>query len=150
MPVLIQCEDLSLSYADVATLWCLVFEKCQYDDEEITIRCVSKDEIRRLNKKYRGKDAVTNILTFSYGDEIHDVALCLDVAREEAALQDIVLTSYIARLLVHAFLHVVGMDHEVSDHDAEAMSEMECFILSKLDYGFCGILSNNDKGMDKK
>ncbi len=149
MPVSIQCEDAPLSHGDVERLWGLVVEKAQCDDDEVTVRCVSEEEIRRLNREYRGKDAATNVLSFSYGEGVHDVALCLDIARVEATHYDVDLKSYFSRLLVHAFLHVAGMDHEISEGDARVMNEMECLILDESDFGPCGILSV-DGGLDKK
>ena len=38
-------------------------------DMRMTLRIVDEEEGRELNRKYRGKDYATNVLTFTYGDE---------------------------------------------------------------------------------
>ena len=62
-------------------------------DRELVIRLVSPTEIKVLNKEYRGKNQVTNVLSFTsdipleIGESIlGDVVICVDVGREEAEL----------------------------------------------------------------
>lgn len=101
-----------------------------WPDDQVNVRVVSEDEIHALNKKYRGKDYVTNILTFSYDHE-HDVAVCLEVARQEAKERRVSERDYVAWLLVHAFLHATGMDHERSEEEARSMEKAEREILEQ-------------------
>ncbi len=101
-----------------------------FPDEEVAMECVSIEEITRLNVQYRNKDAPTNVLTFSYGsDAEHDIALCMDVATEEAKERGITLRDYVALLVAHAFLHVCGVDHEESEEEALHMQTLERKIL---------------------
>ena len=60
-------------------------------DSELLIRLVSPVEIQVLNKEYRNKNQVTNVLSFQseipkeVGESIlGDVVICADVVREEA------------------------------------------------------------------
>ena len=62
-------------------------------DSELVVRLVSPVEIQVLNKEYRSKNQVTNVLSFSsdipleIGETIlGDVVICVDVVREEAVL----------------------------------------------------------------
>lgn len=127
MPVSIHCKNLPISPKEVETLWSRARDVRQYPDEEIGLRCVSVAEIQRLNKMYLGKNRPTNVLTFSYGKE-HDIALCLSVARRQAPDD---FSSYVALLIVHAFLHVTGMDHTTSKKAWASMLEAEEKILRK-------------------
>ncbi|MFH1354053.1 MAG: rRNA maturation RNase YbeY [bacterium] len=132
MPVTIQCREFSLTGEEAEKLWLKVVVLCGCPDEIVTVRCVGEREIKRLNKRYRGKDKVTNVLTFSYQNEPrkasprgeHDVAICLSVVAEKD----------VAWLLVHAFLHVAGMDHEKSAEEAKKMEQAEAAVLK--DRGF--------------
>ncbi len=130
MPVFVQGNGFPLSDEEVAGLWRETKGVSQYREGEITVRCVGKKEMRRLNREYGGKDEATNVLTFSYGEE-HDVALCLEVARQEASWSGGELKDYVAWLLVHAFLHVTGMDHEGTGEEAGRMEELEKVILKE-------------------
>ena len=137
MPVVLQCDDFCLSEGEIARLW---EETCVYRehaDDEVTVRCVDKEEIRKLNKKYRDRDDPTNVLTFSYPtsprlrEAQHDVALCIQIADEEAQARKAVLRDYVALLLTHAFLHATGMDHDLSSDMARAADLAERTILRR-------------------
>lgn len=101
----------------------------QFDDELVAVRAVSEEEMRELNERYRGKGHATNVLTFSYDGGEHDMAVCLVVAAKEAQERQMELRDYVALLMVHGFLHVVGMDHERSDEEMEQTREAERAIL---------------------
>jgi probable rRNA maturation factor len=104
-------------------------------DAEITVRIVSADEGRALNRDYRHKDYPTNVLTFDYATEplvMADLVLCAPVVAEEAAAMNIPLAQHYAHLLVHGTLHAQGWDHETSQADAEAMEAFETKILAGL------------------
>lgn len=127
-----------VNHVDGERLWHAVHDHVGHADDDITVRVVDEEESRRLNLQYRKKDTPTNVLTFSYGDATHDVALCMSVAQREANERGVVLRDYVALLLVHAFLHAVGMDHEQSAAAAEAMHAAEQVILKRA--GFNAIL----------
>ncbi len=129
MPVILQCKKLALSLEEVERLWGETISYRQYVDDEVTVRCVSEVDSAALNLEYREKDAPTNVLTFSYDGE-HDIALCLPVVLKEAQLRAVPVEEYTALVLVHSFLHATGMDHELSDEEAERTREAEKAILS--------------------
>ena len=73
---------------------------------EITIRIVDEPEGQDLNKKFRGKKAATNVLTFFYNDILPltgDIVLCAAVIEKEAQQQNKSLVAHYAHLTVHAF-----------------------------------------------
>ena len=95
----------------------------------ISVSYVSDAEIRRLNRMYRGKDAVTDVLSFSYldqpvgkGDQIGDVVISIEQAKRQAEAGDIELE--LADLVIHGILHVLGYDHEVPE-DAARMFPLQ-------------------------
>ena len=138
MPIFLYADDVfSLTQQEVEELWSQTLKKTTSADEVVAVQCVSEEEIQRLNARYRKKDAPTNVLTFSYPDaenetsdtEEHDIALCMSVAKREAKERGATLRDYVALLLVHAFLHAVGMDHEESQEQARATIAFEQDIL---------------------
>jgi metalloprotein, YbeY/UPF0054 family len=130
MPVNLQCDESPLQVAEVERLWEEARQYRNFSDEQVNIRCVSAEEMRTLNGQYRGQDKATNVLTFSYPEE-HDVALCLEVGRKEAAERGMSLRDYTALLLTHAFLHAAGLDHERSEREAEETKTAERIILER-------------------
>ncbi len=98
------------------------------------------DEVRSLNKQYRGKDKPTNVLSFPMQspDEIDvsllgDIVLCAPVIKQEAEQQCRSGVSHWAHMVVHGMLHLQGYDH-IDHKDAERMEQLEIDILSRLGF----------------
>ena len=92
----------------------------------VTVTFVDETEIRRLNRMYRKKDKVTDVLSFPSGDAelshyLGDVLICLDQAVRQAEGD---LELELTDLLVHGILHVLGYDHE-KPTDAEVMFPLQ-------------------------
>ena len=97
-------------------------------DSELLIRLVSPVEIQVLNKEYRNKNQVTNVLAFrgDIPEEIEesilgDVVICVDVVREEALVGDKKFTDHLTHMAIHGILHLIGHDHE----DITSANKME-------------------------
>jgi len=131
MPITLQNASDLLSLADIERLWQATLAHTDHGDLDLTVRFVDETEIQRLNREHRGKDAPTNVLTFSYGDGVHDVAVCLAVAAREAAERSAPARDYLALVIVHGFLHAAGFDHEHSAAAAEATQVAEQAILQR-------------------
>ena len=105
---------------------------------EVSVRIVEKDEIRALNRDYRQRDYVTNVLSFPTGtieglpaeeaQALGDVVVCAAVVAAEAAEQGKSVEDHWAHMLVHGTLHLIGFDHE-TDAEAEVMEALEIGIL---------------------
>jgi len=104
---------------------------------EITVRIVGAAEARRLNRRYRGEDRPTNVLSFPYalsrGQVQGDVVLCAPVIAREARSQGKTLEAHFAHLTVHAVLHLQGHDH-ARRRSAERMEALETRLMAKLGY----------------
>lgn len=134
MPVNLVDDKFILSQQEVEGLWQEVIARRQYMDETVTVKSVDEAEITKLNRTYRQTDKPTNVLTFSYGDGEHDIAVCLRVAQREAEERGVALKSYVAVLLVHGLLHATGLDHERSAEEAQHMAELEEGIIKRVGF----------------
>jgi probable rRNA maturation factor len=104
---------------------------------EITVRIVNAAEARRLNRRYRGEDHATNVLSFPYalsrGVVQGDIVLCAPIIAREAHSQGKTLEAHFAHLTVHAVLHLQGHDH-ARPREAQRMEALEKKVLTKLGY----------------
>ncbi|XZG70896.1 rRNA maturation RNase YbeY [Chitinibacteraceae bacterium HSL-7] len=109
---------------------------------EVAIRIVDADEGQTLNREYRGKDYATNVLTFTFDDDMPpiaglplmgDLVLCAAVVEREAAEQNKALAAHYCHLVVHGTLHLQGFDH-LEDDEAEEMEALETAIVTALGY----------------
>ena len=108
------------------------------EQSELLIRLVSPVEIQVLNKEYRNKNQVTNVLSFQseIPDEVEesilgDVVICVDVVREEALVGDKKFADHLTHMAVHGILHLIGHDHE-DITSAYNMESIEIDFLDKL------------------
>ena len=80
--------------------------------------------IKKLNRKYRGKNAPTDVLSFNYDGEeggfLGSIAISVDRAGEDAVYYGLSFRAEIKFLLVHGLLHLSGYGHDT----VEAASEM--------------------------
>lgn len=125
----------------------------------VSVSIVSDDEMRTLNAKWRGVDAVTDVISLEC-ERPDDPDLAPD---EPCELGDIVLApAYIAAqsgcfgttpadecrlLFVHGLLHLLGYDH-IDDDEAEAMEAREDALVAliKTDGSLVGVHVTRHQG----
>ena len=102
---------------------------------EITLRIVTEAESRTLNRRYRGKNKPTNVLSFPYDASplSGDVVICASVVNREAREQNKPRSAHWAHMVVHGVLHLRGLDH-IKSSDARVMEAKERAILATLSY----------------
>lgn len=112
---------------------------------QVGISVVGDRKVRALNRKFRGQDKTTNVLSFPlHGPNtdfdatpqtgktvpLGDVVISYPVARLEAAEQNVLVDQMLGRLTVHGILHLVGFDHE-DEFEARQMEKLEDEIFAK-------------------
>lgn len=93
---------------------------------------------RDFNRRYRGRDYATNVLSFpadplpdGNADAIGDLVLCAPVVAREAREQGKTARDHYAHLTVHGVLHLLGHEHE-NEAEAERMEALERRVLGGL------------------
>lgn len=102
---------------EVEELCALAFSTAGISEGHAAVQFVSEERIRELNRDYRGLDEPTDVLAFGV-DEDGSVA-------EPRELGDIVIcpeqTIDVREAIVHAALHLTGMDHETDQGEMLAL-----------------------------
>jgi probable rRNA maturation factor len=107
---------------------------------EVSVVLADDATIKDLNRRYRGIDKPTNVLSFPIRSEagnpsatrlLGDVVLGYETVRREADAAVKPLGHHLCHLVVHGVLHLVGYDHE-TDEDAAEMEPLETAILARL------------------
>lgn len=97
----------------------------------VSIAFVSSADIRRANRIYRKKNAVTDVLSFSLTPDHGELLICYDQASKQAKVMKHTIRDEVTFLLVHGFLHLFGHDHEKTK-EARAMFSIQGKILEAL------------------
>ena len=111
---------------------------------EATVVLTDDAEVRTLNRDYREKDCVTNVLAFPGFDAddivrlpanaplfLGDVVIAFETATAEARAEDKTAADHLIHLVVHGMLHLLGHDHE-TDNTATIMERLEVHVLGQL------------------
>jgi probable rRNA maturation factor len=85
----------------------------------------SDADVQELNRKFRGQNHPTDVLSFPPGD----IAISFDRAAAQAAEQGHCVNDELRILMLHGLLHLSGMDHEA---DGGAMKRAEARWRKKL------------------
>lgn len=107
---------------------------------EVNVLLTSNRQMRSLNRKFRGKDKPTDVLSFpassanSRAKPAGDIAISLEIARENARTLGHSLETELKILFLHGLLHLAGHDHE-SDDGEMASFERELRAKLKLPMG---------------
>ena len=99
---------------------------------ELSIALVRQGRIRELNKRYRGKNRVTDVLSFSY-DGSGDIVICLGEVKKNARRFGTTFEKELSKVLIHGILHLLDYDHEKNEKEAEKMRKKEEYYLSQLE-----------------
>jgi len=124
----------------VRTAWCAHPEA---PAGEISVALVPPNLMRELNRSYKNKDSVTDVLAFPVTDEIGrsrgllgEVVICPEVAALQAEERGHSIAEELTLLAVHGALHLLGYRDE-TDRERREMKSCEKHILHLLGQDEC-------------
>jgi probable rRNA maturation factor len=110
----------------------------QLEKAELSLVLSGDEQIRELNKAYRGKDKPTDVLAFAMreGDfgRLHaalpshllgDVIVSVPTAERQAEEAGRETLDEVTMLIAHGLLHLLGWDHETPAKDKKMRAETE-------------------------
>ena len=107
----------------------------------VSLRLTDSRTVRQLNRRYRGEDATTDVLSFNVdfdglrrpdgASELGELIIAVPVAARGARGRDCSLAEELALLTVHGTLHLLGFDHEQPDEDTR-MKQLERSALERV------------------
>ena len=91
---------------------------------DLSIAIVSDARMRALNRQFRGKDKVTDVLSFPAETRgfLGDIVIAGGVARQQARAAGHPVQTELRVLALHGLLHLIGYDHEA---DGGTMARVE-------------------------
>ena len=104
---------------------------------EVSLMLCDDAAIRVLNRDWRKIDKATNVLSFPGAGQLPrrlmlgDIAIAFETTAAEALAEGKSIQNHFTHLVVHGFLHLLGMDHETAA-EAEAMEAAERSVLAEL------------------
>lgn len=114
-------EDSSDSNVSLGPLRACLSLVCEIEEvsQSVNVMLMGSQQVRELNRKFRGVDADTDVLTFPSGQAfpfpLGDIAISLPYATLQAALRGVSTENELVALIVHGVLHLVGYDDETEE-----------------------------------
>ena len=138
-----ECESYESFYLELMDV---TFKKLDIKcDPIVSVSIVDNRYIHKINKKYRGIDRPTDVISFAFLDSennydkilflpgpvvLGDIYISLDKAKEQAEEYGHSLHRELSFLFVHGLLHLLGYDH-MNKEDEEKMFKLQEEILSE-------------------
>ncbi len=103
---------------------------------ELSVLVVGDSAIRQLNRRWRRKDAATDVLSFPTGDApgldnvLGDIVISYETAERRAKASGGRVEAELERYLAHGLLHLLGYDH-TSRAQAQEMASREEKLLGR-------------------
>jgi probable rRNA maturation factor len=108
------------------------------EETEISLLLCDDAFVQELNRRWRGQDKPTNVLSFPAAEDegferllLGDIAVAYETMAREAEAEGKSLKAHFCHLTVHGLLHLLGYDHE-TDAEADEMEDLERKILAAL------------------
>ena len=88
----------------------------------VSVVLIDSLKMKELNRIYRKKDYVTDVLSFFYNEEdlLGEIVLCPEKIKENVKKEDFTKEFY--RVTIHGALHLLGYDH-LNDEDERVMNK---------------------------
>ena len=116
-------------------------EEYEKNDYYLSLLITTNDVIQTINRDYRDKDAVTDVISFAYNETenigpmniLGDIVISLDRVKEQAKEYGHSDEREFYYVFCHGLLHLLGYDHIIEEEKA-VMRKREEEILSQFNY----------------
>ncbi|MFA5355541.1 MAG: rRNA maturation RNase YbeY [Candidatus Paceibacterota bacterium] len=107
-----------------------ILKKEKRSDLSVSVAFVGQSRIKDINKKHRGKDKPTDVLSFYYGD-LGEIVICPEIVEKSGSFK-----KELTKVFIHGLLHILGYDHEKNQKEARLMRQkQDYYLLNSKKYG---------------
>ena len=98
-------------------------------DSELGITFIGDSQMRELNRKYRGIERTTDVLSFPQNEGpdftiLGDIVISIETAERHSKTYGVTLHEELKKLIIHGTLHLIGHDHK-KKKETEIMRDKE-------------------------
>lgn len=119
-----------------------LFEKVS-KGSEISVTFVDDESIREINRQYRDKDQVTDVISFALNDDdtelvvdeaipnlLGDIIVSYPRVLEQAEEYQHSVDRELGFLVIHGFLHLLGYDHMTEEEEKVMFKKQEDILMA--------------------
>lgn len=136
-------KELDSYFKDIKKYYKKTLEVLKIEDDlDLSLIIVGKTKIRSINRDYRNKDAITDVISFANIDSddydylcedvnLGDIFINVDRVKSQAKKYGHSIKREFVFLFIHGFLHLLGYDH-MEKEDEEIMFALQDKIIGEL------------------
>mgnify|MGYP001617434318 CR=1 FL=1 len=129
-----EVKNVGFTSKDIVSVVKTMMEFLKKKNSEVSVHLVGDKKIKKINKKYRGINKVTDVLAFAMQDQaslryarqgissnlgqekiknndLGDIFISIPQIKRQAKEQKILYKEELVRILAHGILHLNGFDH---------------------------------------
>lgn len=129
-------EELNIYLSELEELLKDFCKREKLDDILFNIIIVDEEKIHEINKKYRGIDRPTDVISFALEDEeimiapaemrvLGDIYICIEKVKEQAKEYNHSFKRELTFLAIHGLLHLLGYDHIEKEDEIKMFVKQE-------------------------
>ena len=113
----------------------------QIENSIFNIIIVDEEKIQEINREYRNKDSVTDVISFALEDDdtfietdmriLGDIYICLKRCKDQSIEYGHSFLRELSFLTIHGLLHLLGYDH-MNETDEKEMFQLQDVILNEI------------------
>lgn len=139
-------KRIPLTKKRVSNIVFFVFQSLNIKSAQISVHFIGYKKMKTMNSEYRGKNYVTDVLSFACMDlkdwpaikmskkesvDFGDIFICVPQIERQAKEQKISINKEMTEMLIHGTLHLLGYDH-IETVDAKKMLPLQEKFLSQV------------------
>lgn len=119
----------------IEAAWTVLTDHVPGGNRAMTVVIADDDQVAALNRRYRGIDSPTDVLSFPAGEPplalpdeplyLGDLVIAYRYAAAQAMREGHSLDDSLALLVVHGTLHLLGYSHDEEKHRSEMWAAQE-------------------------
>ena len=135
-----ETDENIIELEEIPKLLEFALKKQNINNAIFNIIIVDESTIHEINRTYRSKDSVTDVISFALEDDktfiktdyriLGDIYICLEKAKSQAKEYGHSLLREISFLTIHGLLHLLGYDH-MEKEDEKVMFDLQEMILNE-------------------
>lgn len=137
---IINTLDEEIDFTNVYNICNFACKNLNIENPLFNIIIINNDKIQEINKTYRNKDAVTDVISFAFEESdnikydnmrfLGEIYISYERCKEQAMEYGHSIERELCYLSIHGLLHLLGYDH-IKENDKKVMRTLEEEILNE-------------------
>lgn len=133
-----EINDSKINIEELEDLISSALEKEKIENSVVNVIFVDNSTIKKINKEYRNKDSITDVISFALEDGfdfptgdlrvLGDIYISVEKAEEQSREYNHSFRREISFLAIHGLLHLLGYSHDEEEEERKMFERQEMIL----------------------